>query len=74
MAAQRRSGAGGAGTVLARRPPVIVTSTRRLAIWNGASLTALKAALAADYRPVFATPRARYRSIVYLRRDLRFTS
>lgn len=56
--------------ILGRRPPVIVTSTRRLAIWNRASLSALKVALGRDYRPIFAAPRARYRTLVYLRRDL----
>ena len=55
--------------ILAARPPVIVTSDRRLSIWNPGSLRAVKAALARDYRPVFATPRAGYRTIVYLRRD-----
>lgn len=55
--------------ILARRPPVIVTSTRRLSIWNPASLHAVKAALARDYRLVFTTPRAGWRTAVYLRRD-----
>ncbi|HWK35793.1 MAG TPA: hypothetical protein VNR91_05995, partial [Sphingomonas sp.] len=58
--------------ILARRPPVIVSSTRRLAIWNRASLAALKGALASNYRPVFSAPRAGYRTIVYLRVDLTF--
>ncbi|UIJ46715.1 hypothetical protein LZK98_07160 [Sphingomonas cannabina] len=57
--------------ILAGRPPVIVTSTRRLDIWNRASLAALKAALV-RYRPVFSVPRAQYRTVVYLRRDLAF--
>ncbi len=56
--------------ILANRPPVIVTSDRRLSIWNPASLRLVKAALSADYRPVMATPRSGYRTIVYLRRDL----
>ena len=58
--------------ILATRPPVIVSSTRRLAIWNQRSLAAVRRALAHDYRPVFATSRARWRSVVYLRRDRRF--
>ncbi len=58
--------------ILAARPPVIVASTRRLAIWNPASVAALQEALARDYRPVFSSPRNRYRTIVFLRRDLRF--
>lgn len=55
--------------ILVRRPPVIVTSTRRLAIWNRGSLAALRAALP-GYRLVFSVPRERYRTRVYLRRDL----
>jgi hypothetical protein len=55
--------------VLAARPPVIVTSTRRLAIWNPGSLAALKAALP-GYRVIYSVPRADYRTLVYLRRDL----
>ncbi|WP_267381667.1 MULTISPECIES: hypothetical protein [unclassified Sphingomonas] len=55
--------------ILATRPPVIVTSTRVLSIWNPASLFAVKAALARDYRLVFARPRAGWRTLVYLRRD-----
>lgn len=55
--------------ILARRPPVIVTSTRRLGIWNRGSLAALKAALP-GYRLVLSVPRERYRTRVYLRRDL----
>ncbi|VVT04928.1 conserved membrane hypothetical protein [Sphingomonas sp. EC-HK361] len=58
--------------ILAQRPPVIVTSTRRLSIWNPGSLFAVKAALARDYRPVFSTPRSRWRTVVYLRRDRAF--
>ena len=58
--------------ILARRPPVIVTSDRRLSIWNPASLFAVKAALARDYRPVLTAPRAGYHTVVYLRRDRRF--
>ncbi|URW75938.1 hypothetical protein M9980_01525 [Sphingomonas donggukensis] len=58
--------------ILAARPPVIVSSTRKLKIWNRAVLAELRPALARDYRPVFSTPRADYRTIVYLRRDLPF--
>ena len=56
--------------ILAHRPPVIVTSDRRLSIWNAGSLRAVKAALTADYRLVFTTPRSGWRTAVYLRRDL----
>lgn len=66
--------AGEVRRILGKRPPVIVTSDRRLAIWNRASVLQLKAALARDYRPVFSAPRAGYRSIVYLRRDRAFKS
>jgi len=58
--------------ILSRRPPVIVTSTRPLAIWNPDSLRALKAALARDYRGVYSAPRSGWRTVVYLRRDRRF--
>ncbi len=58
--------------ILFRRPPVIVGTTRRLAIWNPASLWAVRIALAADYRPVFSTPRAGWRTVVWLRRDLAY--
>jgi hypothetical protein len=56
--------------ILARRPPVIVTTDRRLAIWNPASLAALKPVLARDYRVILTVPRARWHSVVYLRRNL----
>lgn len=56
--------------ILATRPPLIVASTRRLGIWNPRTLPLLKAALRAGYRPVFSTPRAGYRTVVFLRRDL----
>lgn len=55
--------------ILAARPPVIVTSSRRLSIWNPASLFAVKATLARDYREIFRAPRADYQTVVYLRRD-----
>ena len=58
--------------ILAHRPPVIVTSTRRLSIWNPESLFEVKAALARGYRRVFSTPRSRWRTVVYLRRDRAF--
>lgn len=55
--------------ILAHRPPVIVTSTRRLSIWNPGSIRAVKATLARDYRLVFTTRRSSWRTAVYLRRD-----
>lgn len=64
--------AGEVARILARRPPVILASTRRLAIWNPASLAVLRPVLARDYRRVFATHRENYRTLVYLRRDLVF--
>ncbi len=60
--------------ILANRPPVIVTSTRRLSIWNVGSLRALKATLASDYRLVFTTRRLKDRSAVYLRNDRVFVT
>lgn len=56
--------------ILALRPPVILGSTRRLAIWNRASLAELRPVLARDYRVVFSTRRENYFTLVYLRRDL----
>jgi hypothetical protein len=58
--------------ILAQRPPVIVGSTRRLKIWNPATLAVLKPALARDYRPVFTTPRSGWRTVLFLRNDLAF--
>ncbi|HTG37925.1 hypothetical protein [Sphingomonas sp.] len=58
--------------ILRRRPPVIVTSTRELAIWNRQSLRAVKQALRCDYRRVWTTPRGQWDTVIYLRRDLRF--
>jgi hypothetical protein len=55
--------------ILARRPPVIVTSTRRLDIWNRGSIDALKIALG-DYRLIHSAPRSNWQTLVYLRRDL----
>lgn len=55
--------------ILANRPPVIVTSSRRLAIWNQGSIAALTATLRSDYRLVFSVARRDYRTLVYLRRD-----
>ncbi|MHA6723337.1 hypothetical protein [Sphingomonas sp. RS2018] len=56
--------------ILAARPPVIVGSTRRLKIWNPRTLAILRPVLARDYRIVFSVPRADYRTVVWLRRDL----
>ena len=56
--------------VLAARPPVIVASTRKLAIWNPSTVALLKPALAQRYRPILSVPRANYRTVVFLRRDL----
>ncbi len=58
--------------ILAKRPPVIVTSDRRLSIWNPGSVRAVKASLARDYRPVFTTPRNKWHTVVYLRNDRAF--
>jgi hypothetical protein len=58
--------------ILARRPPVIVTSDRRLQIWNRESRATLLAAVATDYRLVLAVPRSGWRTLVYLRRDRAF--
>lgn len=64
--------AGEVRRILRGRPPVIVVSTRNMAIWNRGSIDALKAALRADYRVAFSTPRANYRTVVYLRNDRAF--
>lgn len=56
--------------ILRRRPPVIVSSDRRLAIWNLGSVAALNDALRRDYRLIYTVPREYYRTRVYLRRDL----
>ncbi|WP_423326814.1 hypothetical protein [Sphingomonas sp. 4RDLI-65] len=66
--------AGEVRRILAGRPPVIVTSDRRLSVWNPGSLHAVKAILARDYRPVFTTPRNKWHTIVYLRNDRPFRS
>lgn len=55
--------------VLARRPPVVVGTTKSNLPWNRESLTIAKAVLARDYRPVFATPRGSWRTVIWLRRD-----
>lgn len=55
--------------ILDRRPPLIITSDRRLAIWNLGSVAALHQTLG-DYRMIYRTPREDYRTLVYLRRDL----
>lgn len=56
--------------IMATRPPVVVTTTRRLAIWNMGSRAALMAGLRRDYRVVYTVPRYHGRAVVYLRRDL----
>lgn len=59
--------------VLAARPRVIVTSDRRLAIWNRASLAALKDALG-DYRLALKVRRSRWHTLVYVRKaPVRYT-
>jgi hypothetical protein len=58
--------------ILANRPPLIVTSDRKLDIWNRASLAAVNRAIASNYRLVFRAPRSNYHTLVYLRRDLPF--
>ncbi|WP_315759983.1 hypothetical protein [Sphingomonas sp. Y38-1Y] len=60
------------GRILAHRPPVIVTSTRALTIWNPQSLAAVKQAMRRDYRRVWTTPRSGWRTVLYLRKDLNF--
>ncbi|HEX8341926.1 MAG TPA: hypothetical protein VF624_13550, partial [Tepidisphaeraceae bacterium] len=55
--------------ILAARPPVIVTSDRRLAIWNAESLAALKAVLP-EYRLVLKERRSGWHTLVYVRREL----
>lgn len=54
--------------IVAGRPPVVVTSDRRLGIWNRESLATVRAALARDYRLVLAVPRGQWRTLVYVRR------
>ena len=53
--------------VLAAQPPVIVTSDRKLAIWNRESLAALKVALR-EYRLVLKERRGAWQTLVYVRR------
>ncbi|CAN5630399.1 hypothetical protein BH10PSE14_BH10PSE14_22520 [soil metagenome] len=55
--------------ILAQRPPVIVASTRKLAIWNQLSVDALREGLR-GYRPVLSVKRSNYRTVVFLRNDL----
>ena len=62
--------AGEVRRILAERPPVIVASTRTLAIWNRGSRRALLATLARDYRLVASEPRQGWHTTVWLRRDL----
>jgi hypothetical protein len=54
--------------ILARRPPVIVTTDRRLAIWNRESLAALRAVLP-RYRLALRVRRSGWHTLVYVRRD-----
>ncbi|MBN2971308.1 hypothetical protein JW805_04675 [Roseomonas aeriglobus] len=56
--------------ILAARPPLIVASTRKLAIWNPATVALLQPVLASQYRQVLSVPRSSYRTVVFLRRDL----
>lgn len=56
--------------ILAGRPPLIIASTRKLAIWNPATVPLLQRALHDDYRQVLSVPRSNYRTVVFLRRDL----
>ena len=56
--------------ILARRPPLIITSDRTLTIWNSQSLAEVNRAIASDYRRVLTVPRSDWHTIVYLRRDL----
>ncbi len=58
--------------ILANQPPVIVTADRPAAIYNPATLRVMQAALARDYRLVFAVPGRKGRVLVHLRRDRRF--
>lgn len=59
--------------ILARRPPVIVTSDRRLRIWNRGSLRALKAA-PPDYRLALRVRRSGWHTLVYVRNDAHTSS
>ncbi|GGB17216.1 hypothetical protein GCM10011380_03420 [Sphingomonas metalli] len=54
--------------ILAGDPPVIVTTDRRLAIWNPASLAALRSALTRRYRLSLSVPRSDWHTLVYIRR------
>ena len=56
--------------ILAQHPPVIVTSDRRLAIWNRGSVAAVTRAIRREYRLVARERRSGWHSLVYLRRDL----
>lgn len=64
--------AGEVRRILNRRPPVIISSTRKLDIWNRASLYEVKHALRSDYRRVWSTPRSQWETVLYLRNDLSF--
>ena len=58
--------------IMAKRPPVVVTLAAPLAPWNPDTHAIVAAALARDYRPVFATPREGTIAVAWLRRDRRF--
>jgi hypothetical protein len=64
------SQSGEVARILATRPPVIVAPTRRQRLWNPRALQHLREALARDYRPIFATRRSKWETVVFLRRDL----
>ena len=53
--------------IMAARPPVIVTSTRRMRIWNPASRAAVDATIARDYHLILSVPRSTWRTLVYVR-------
>ncbi len=61
-----------AAQTVPNRPPVVVTAERRAAIYNPQTLPVMEAALARDYRIVFAVPSSKGRIFVYLRRDRRY--
>ncbi len=58
--------------IMANRPPVVVTAERPTTIYNAQTLPVMAAALARDYRIVFAVPSGKGRIFVYLRRDRRY--
>ncbi|WP_242008372.1 hypothetical protein [Sphingomonas ginsenosidivorax] len=58
--------------IMAGRPPLVVTSDRRATIYNPGTVRVMKAALARDYRRVFARSRGKWHMVVYLRNDRRY--